>query len=418
MKKQYDTDEMMRSLNSSLARQVQEELDRSSSTRTQNGRAAQSSGSTRRSKKKKKKKRILLKTILTLILMVTACLAFLILTKPGRSVLIHFATEYAYSRLDYAGTEDVDSTLEDGSDATDGTGSTGGSSQSGVQMDNLSQTFQGARQEEGVVNILLLGVEAIGYGQSGGHTDVIMIATMNTNTGELKLTSLLRDTWVTIPGFNDNRINAAYSKGGMETLYETIATNYDLKLDGYALVGFTAFEQIIDTLGGVEIELTAEEAEYLNTTNYISNKAYRNVVPGKQVLNGNQALGYCRVRKVATLDGSNYDMGRTSRHRRVMSAVFAKLKTSGITDLVNVMNQVLPLVETDVSKENCKDYLGDALEIGLKNLELQTLRLPEDGHYDTPRIDGKAVLVPHWEDTISTLHEFIFEAAPEEAAGE
>lgn len=401
---------MMRSLNSSLARQVQEEMDRDSG-RGQTGRQPQGNDRRRTTKKKKKKKRVFLKTILSLFLLATACIAFLVLTKPGRGILIHFATEYAYSKLDYAGTEDASGNVA-GEDSTGSTGGVGSSGSTAIQ-DNLSETFQSARQEEGVVNILLLGVEAIGYGQSGGHTDVIMIATMNTNTGELKLTSLLRDTWVTIPGFKDNRINAAYSKGGVETLYETIAANYDLKLDGYALVGFSAFEQIIDTLGGVEIELTAEEAEYLNTTNYISNKAYRNVKAGKQVLNGNQALGYCRVRKVATLDGSNYDMGRTSRHRRVMGAVFSKLKTSGLTDLVNVMNQVLPLIETDVSKENCKNYLGEALEIGLKNLELQMLRLPEDGHYDTPRIDGKAVLVPHWEDTVTRLHKFIFEKTEE-----
>ena len=413
MKKQYDTDDYMFDLNDSLAKQVQEEMDRESSGRGQAGKQSHdnkpSQGHGRKSAKKKKKKRRFLKALLTIFLLITACIAFLVLTKPGRSIVIHFATEYAYSKLDYAGADGNtgDSATSTSTEAdTSGNGNTSGNV---VNQENLSQTFKEARHEDGVINILLLGVEAIGYGQSGGHTDVIMIATMNTNTGELKLTSLLRDTWVTIPGFKDNRLNAAYSKGGMETLYETIAANYDLKLDGYALVGFSAFEQIIDTLGGVEIELTEKEAEYLNTTNYISNKAYRNVKPGKQVLNGNQTLGYCRIRKVATLDGSNYDMGRTSRHRRVLNAVFSKLKTSGVTDLVNVMNSVLPLVETDISKENCKEYLNEALSIGLKSLDLQQLRLPEDGHFENATIDKKSVLAPDWNYTIDRLHKFIFE---------
>lgn len=351
-------------------------------------------------KKKKSSLSGLIKIFLISLLALFFCAAFLVLTAPGRRIITHVATEYAYSKLDFQGVEEEEIKNEKGEIIT-----------SNINPEVMTEEFNAARHEDGVINILLLGVEAIGYGQKGGHTDTIMIATMNTNTGSLKLTSLLRDTWVTIPGYGEQRINTAYAKGGVEALYETIAQNYDLQLDGYALVGFDAFEKIIDTLGGVEIELTAEEAQYLNTTNYISNKAYRNVVPGKQRLNGNQALGYCRIRKVATLDGSNYDMGRTSRHRRVINAAFSELKTDAVSDLVNLVNNVLPLIETDIRKSNCRQYLQDVIEIGLQDLTLETLRLPEDGDYDSTKIKGNAVLVPHWEDTIRTLHTFIFEDA-------
>lgn len=345
-----------------------------------------------------------IKVILCILLILTAAGAFLTLTKTGRGILVHIATEYAYSRLDYAGDEEAMDTIfdENGMVITPN-----------INPYEMSETYRNARHEEGVVNILLLGVEAIGYGQSGGHTDSIMIATMNTNTGALKLTSLLRDSWVTIPDYGDQRINVAYAKGGVKAMYETIAYNYDLQLDGYALVGFETFEQVIDTLGGVEIELTAEEANYLNKTNYISKKANRKMVAGKQLMNGNQALGYCRVRKIPTLDGSNYDMGRTSRHRRVMNAVFEKVKKSSIPDLVSVMNNVLPLVETDIRKSNCKAYLANAVEIGLQDLSLETLRLPTDDGFTQERINGAAVIVPIWDKTRETLHEFIFAPKPE-----
>ena len=408
MKKQPDTSEqdysddfdLTKSLSRSLARQVQEEMDTPMNHTSRQGHNG-------KKHKRKKKKGRALKIIATIILLMSACVAFLIFTKPGRDFMINLATEYAYNKINYTGKDDPDSA--DDTDLLDG------ELTPNVSLSLMSDTFRNARHEEGVYNILLLGLEAI---ESKGHTDSIMIATLNTKTKKMKLTSLMRDSWVTIPGYGDDRINVAYAKGGINTLYETIALNYDIQLDGYALVGFDTFEQIIDALGGIELELTDEEAYYLNHTNYISNKSYRNVVAGKQRVNGNQALGYCRVRKVATLDGSNNDMGRTSRHRRVMNSIFSELKTASIPEMLSVVNTVLPLVETDIRKNNCKVYLSDALEIGLKDMSLDNLRLPEDGCFDDTTIDRKRVLVPHWEETKAALHSFIFDPdKPELPAG-
>jgi len=389
-------DNIMENINQSLARQVQEEMDE---------RPRKTTTSKKRRKKRGKRLRIIFRIVLFLLVVTIGVGSFLIFTKPGRNILVHFATEYAYSKLDFKGEEPEEPILDE-----NGTVIT-----PNINPYQMSETFRNARHEEGVINILLLGLEAIGYGESksNGHTDSIMIATMNINTGSFKLTSLMRDSWVTIPGYGDQRINTAYAKGGINTMYETIAYNYDLQLDGHALVGFNDFEQIIDTLGGIEIELTEQEASYLNSTNYISNKAYRTVVPGKQTLNGNQALGYCRVRKIPTLDGSNNDMGRTSRHRRVINAIFDKVKTSSITDLISVANKILPLVETDIRKNNCKAYLANAIEIGIKDMNLETLRLPEDGGYTAEKINGAQVLVPIWDKTVESLHQFIFEPKPE-----
>ena len=385
-----DADDIMRDVKKSLAEQVNSEYEE------------QPLEVKKAPKKKKNKFLSFIKGVLIALVIAALILLFLVFTKPGRKILIHFATEYAYSKIDYAGAEDEEITVESIREEN------GGIYYPNVHMDEMSDTYKKARHEEGVTNILLIGVEAIGYGQAGGHTDALMIATINKNKGTLSLTSLMRDSWVTIPGYTDGRINTAYAKGGINGLFETIAYNYDIRIDGYALVGFDSFEKLVDAVGGVDIELTEEEAKYLNKTNYISKKKYRKVKAGMNHFNGNQALGYCRVRKVATLDGSNYDMGRTSRQRRVLNAIFTKVKKSNISELVNLMNTVLPIVETNIRKNNCKNYLADLFDVGLESKELKMLRLPTDGGYTSENINGASVLVPKWDETKTALHNLVF----------
>ena len=145
--------------------------------------------------------------------------------------------------------------------------------------------------DDQIVNILVIGNdyrEERGYGASG-LTDTMIIATMDMKHGTLKTASLMRDLVVEIPGHGKNKLNSANSFGGIELLYKTIATNFNIELDGYVEVGFAAFTKIIDKVGGIELELTESEASYLNSTNYIRNKKSRNVKVGKQPLNGEQA---------------------------------------------------------------------------------------------------------------------------------
>lgn len=263
------------------------------------------------------------------------------------------------------------------------------------------------RKEEGVYNILLLGEEAIGSGTARGRTDVIVIATMNTNTKKIMLTSLMRDTYVQIPGYKDNKLNSAYEKGGLDLLYETISLNFDLHLDGCAMVNFENFENIIDKIGGLEIELTAGEAKYLNNTNYISNPAYRNVVPGKQLLNGNQVLGYTRIRKRATITGNNNDYGRTDRHRIVLNAIFDKYKTKSKVELLTMMFDLLPMITTDIDSKNFEILLNSFIE--MRTMDMQQLRIPADGAFDTAKVRGMDCIIPDLQKNISILHDFIFD---------
>lgn len=276
-----------------------------------------------------------------------------------------------------------------------------------VDPNSISLNSGGSlRTDQDVINILLVGEEAINDGVSRGRTDSMMIATINIKQKALKLTSIMRDLYVAIPGYSDNKLNAAYHNGGMPLLKQTIEENFDIELDGSVLVNFAGFEEIIDRLGGVEITLTANEAAYLNRTNYISNPIYRNVRAGTQNLNGNQALGYSRIRYVKTESESD-DFGRTSRQRTVLNAIFDKYKSKSLPELVTILYDLLPLVTTDISKSTIMDYLATVVTLGAT--ELETMRIPVDNAYSNSSVRGMSVLLPNTlQDNIDALHTFIF----------
>ena len=237
--------------------------------------------------------------------------------------------------------------------------------------------------DDQIVNILIVGNDyrkEKGYDASG-LTDTMIVATMDMKHGTLKLTSLMRDTVVDIPGKSPNKLNAANSFGGIELLYKTIAQNFNIELDGYVEVGFKAFEKIVNEVGGVEVELTESEVNYLNTTNYISKRRYRHVKVGKQKLNGNQALGYCRIRKGGTtITGLRNDYGRTWRQRTVIKAVFDKVKKLPMTKWLDIANDVLDgYVTTDLTNDDIIKYMKDVVMMG--TTEVHQLQVPLEGYY-------------------------------------
>lgn len=263
------------------------------------------------------------------------------------------------------------------------------------------------REEDHIYNILLLGEEKIGDMYSRGRTDLIMIATLDTEQRTVKLTSIMRDVLVAIPGHTDNRINAVFSIGGIDLLREVIELNFEIVPDAYMLVDFDSFEQVINNLGGVTIELSAEEANYLNTTNYISKPEFRNVVAGVNKMNGNQALGYCRIRHVPTLNNISFDFGRTSRQRIVLNAIFDKMKTKNLFQLAIIADSCLPLVETDLTASQISDYLEKAVECKITNFV--QFRIPIDDTYDSITYNGITDLLQiNYPQNLKALHEFIF----------
>lgn len=287
--------------------------------------------------------------------------------------------------------------------------------------------------DDEIINLLLIGDDYRTYdgSTSPGLTDVIMIATMDKKHGTLKLSSIMRDTLVEVAGQDKYmKINASGSKqfGGVKNLYKTIALNFNIKVDGYAKVNFNAFTKVVDAVGGVDVELTESEVEYLNQTNYIRGKENRNLKVGKQHLNGRQALGYVRIRKgldvigkpVMTASGLIDDPGRTWRQRAVLLAVFDKMKTQPLSKWIEISNEVLGDVTTDLDDKMILTYMKDVITMG--TTEIKQFRIPMDNYFyddrnnEFPDAQGWS-LVPTAKNTHSydptinaeALRQFIFE---------
>jgi len=204
------------------------------------------------SKKNKKTKKIgFFKKFVTGLTLLVAIIILLVGTETGRSILIGYFSSYISNSLQ----EPVKGEY---SDVDDGIGD---------EVVDVNDSAMGVREEAYVTNYLLLGIEKI---DGASNTDAMIIASIDTKTSSIKLTSVLRDTLVNIPGYSQNKLNSVYSKGGAELLIRVIEDNFKIELEGYAMVNFEDFEAVIDKIGGVDIEITKKEAEYLNSTNYIS----------------------------------------------------------------------------------------------------------------------------------------------------
>lgn len=273
-----------------------------------------------------------------------------------------------------------------------------------------------------IVNILLVGADknADEQNKKGAErrSDSMMIATIDIKHSKLKITSLMRDLYVEIPGHGGNKLNAAYSIGGIQLLYETIAENFGIQMDGYAEVNFDAFVNVIDKLGGIEVTLTESEAKHLNDTNYIKRKKYRNVKVGLQKINGYQALGYCRIRHgkrqangkypgVYTASGKGDDYGRTERQRLTIQAVLKKIKTLSPMELLELAEVILPNIKTDVSKDMIYSYLMTVIKMG--TTELKQFSVPIEGGFTSQMINGGQCLVPDLQANKNALRKFIFQ---------
>ena len=232
----------------------------------------------------------------------------------------------------------------------------------------------------GIVNILLIGQDRR-EGEETARSDSMILCTYHRKTGNVTMTSFLRDLYVPIPGHHDNRINAAYSEGGAPLLDRTLRENFDLHIDGNIEVDFSQFSQIIDLLGGVQLELREDEAAEINKETGSTLSA------GVQLLNGEQALTYARIRKLDA-DG---DFSRTSRQRKLMNALLGSYRNIKWKDLLPLMDELLPLISTDM---NYGKLVLLAMEIlpKLPGAQITNQRIPADGTFTDERIDGMAVL--------------------------
>lgn len=275
-----------------------------------------------------------------------------------------------------------------------------------INREDIKDTgLEPAKEEADVINIALFGTDKSGTDNTA--SDSIMILTINHIKGELKLSSIMRDVTLEVPGRGEENINDVIMIGGPELSIKTLNTNFNLQIDKFVQVNLGNLPIIIDKLGGVEIDVTSEEVQFINS--YISGLDNMNgtttskiTSSGLQNLNGTQASAYCRIRYT-----EGRDFKRTERQRDVLSALFEKFKDISITEVPGLITEILPLVQTNLTNSEIISISTKAL--GVQNKTIQQARFPEDediitsgfeDNYYRMRIDK--------ETTTEKMHKFIY----------
>lgn len=246
---------------------------------------------------------------------------------------------------------------------------------------------------DGVKNILLIGLDD-DKGTGTSRSDSMMLLTLDTVNHVIKLTSFLRDMWVEIPGYKAAKLNASYAHGGAQLTMDTIEYNFGVDIDNYIIVDFEMFKQIIDAIGGITVEITEKEAKFINRTTKSTVKA------GINELDGKKALIYARIRKLDS------DFNRTMRQRKVIEAIITKLSSINPLELVGIVQDVLPMITTDIGP--VRMIMTGISALACIGGDIQPMQIPADKTYASKRIDGQAALVPDLEKNVEKLKEFIY----------
>lgn len=243
--------------------------------------------------------------------------------------------------------------------------------------------------------VAILGIDTRSGDYDGSRSDCIMLASVNDKTKEVKLASIYRDTYVYIEGHGYDKITHAYAYGGPELALKTINDYLDLNITEYVVVNFDSLIELVDSLGGVEIDITQEEIQYLKTYAK-SYSGYDSSIetPGTYLLNGAEALAYSRIRYT-----SGGDFARTDRMRNIVIAGFNKAKKSDIVHLAKLVKVLFPKVRTNVGITDILAYVPHAKSYNI----VKSAGWP----YETQFYNGKAsYVVPNdLEENVIKFHE-------------
>ena len=279
-----------------------------------------------------------------------------------------------------------------------------------VQLDpeELNVSVEGKKHRErgtGYLNVALFGVDSRDNElEEGTRSDTIMVASLNRETREVKFASVYRDTLLEQRGGSLDKANAAYSYGGPEDAVAMLNKNLDLDIEHYVTVNFNSLIDVVDAVGGIEINIEEEEIPYVcgyvMELMKVTGKVSAGVTePGPQLLNGMQATAYARIRHTT---GDDYR--RTERHRDVLAKIVEKLQGVSVTQLNEIIDKVFPEVSTNFTLSEVLDYAIDAFDYQLG----ETVGFPFDKTTDRLANIGDSVIPVTLESNVEQLHEFLY----------
>ena len=243
-----------------------------------------------------------------------------------------------------------------------------------------------------IINILLIGMDSR-PGERYSRSDTMILCTLNKVNKTITLTSFMRDMYVQIPGHYPNRINASYFFGGTKLLNETLAHNFGVEVDANVEINMEGFCACIDQMGGIDIELTQSEANYMINNNLRANpeEPVWQLHAGLNHLTGAQALVYARNRTTG-----NGDFDRTLRQKKVITAAINKAKTMNIYEINQLIDKFLPYLTTDMSDTEIIDYTWTVVAM-FDELQVKQSRIPANGTFYGAWVQGMSVLIPNLE---------------------
>ena len=258
----------------------------------------------------------------------------------------------------------------------------------------------------GYTNIALFGVDARdGILKAGAHSDVIMIASINNATKDVKLVSVYRDTYLDNTNEEYRKATECYFYGGPERAINMLNKNLDLNIEDYVTVDFNAIATTVDALGGVDIDIQEDEVEHLNnylveTSQVLGIDSYENISgPGMQHLDGLHALSYCRIRYT-----TGDDFKRTERQRAVLQQLFEKAKTMDILTLNNLADELLDMCVTSMTLNEILALIQDIASYNIVN----TTGFPFNSQGQTLPDAGDCVVPKTLSENVLQLHRYLF----------
>lgn len=241
---------------------------------------------------------------------------------------------------------------------------------------------------KGITNVALFGIDAVEG--TKGRSDSIMIVTVDKNSKKIKLSSIIRDSYVNIPGHGLDKINHAYIFGGPQLALKTLNSNFNLNIRDYATVNFTTMPVIIDSIGGIELTITNAESSKMPGVSK----------GGTYNLTGAQALAYSRIRKIDS------DFKRAERQRNVIEAMINKLLKQPVTSYPSIMNKLLPLVTTNMSSKEIMSVGTSIVTNGIRSVEQN--RFPEDEYGEGQMINSIYYYVFDREEAVKRIGKYIY----------